>query len=379
MTARVWIVALLLATATSAQTVSDDASLRKALRDAKPGDTIRIAAGNYTGGLYGELKGAKDRRITIEAVDAKNPPLIKGGANGMHLAGASYVTVRNLRLTGATGNGINIDDGGTDTRAAGVILEGLVVEDVGPKGNNDGIKLSGLVDFAVRDCTVAGWGGNAIDLVGCSEGVIERCTVRGKPGFDQATGPQIKGGSSNVTIRHCLFDHAGERAVNAGGSTGLAYFRPKDATYEAKNITIEHNLFLGGQTPVAFVGIDGGTFRNNTIINPDKWVMRILQETKGERFNPCRDVTVEKNLIIYKRADVRNTVNVGPDTEPESFKFADNWWYCTDQPKSRPQLPSIERAGNYGKDPKVKEGAAGWIAPTLEDAGKYGALPAAAQ
>ena len=372
MIGRVWILTFFLATTSVAQTVSDDASLRRTLRDAKPGDTIRIAPGNYAGGLYGEPKGTKDRRITIEAADAKNPPLLKGGANGMHLAGASYVTVRNLRLTGATGNGINIDDGGTDTRAAGVILEGLVVEDVGPKGNNDGIKLSGLIDFAVRDCTVAGWGGNAIDLVGCSEGVIERCTVRGKPGFDQATGPQLKGGSSNVIIRHCLFDHAGERAINAGGSTGLPFFRPKDAGYEAKDLTIEHNLFLGSLSPVAFVGVDGGVFRHNTIVEPDKWVFRILQETKGDRFAPCRNVTIERNLIIYTRA-VRTAVNIGPDTQPASFKFIENWWYCSDAPTNRPQLPAEEKDGVYGKDPKVTKDRNGWMNPTSADAAEFGA------
>lgn len=372
------ILSVFLSTAALAQTVSNDEQLRHALRDAKPGDTIKIAPGTYRGGVSGSPKGTKDLRIVIEAADPANPPHIKGGTSGMHLAGAAYVTVRNLKITGASGNGLNIDDGGSDTRAAGIVVEGLHVEDIGPKGNCDGIKLSGLVDFAVRDCTVTGWGGNAIDLVGCSDGVIERCNVRGKAGFTPATGPQLKGGTSKVTIRHCLFDHAAQRAINAGGSTGLAYFRPKDATYEAKDITIEHNLFLGGDTPVAFVGIDGGTFRNNTIVNPGKWILRILQETRGERFNPSRDVTFEKNLIVYTAAVVRTHVNIGPGTAAETFRFGDNWWYCSDAPGNRPQLPSREKDGIYGKDPKLQKDAAGWMVPTLPDARNYGATPPAA-
>jgi hypothetical protein len=352
---------MVVATTILAQSVvSDDAALRRALRDAKPGDTLRIAPGTYSGGLYAEIRGTENRRITIEATDPKNPPLIKGGGNGMQLARAGFITVRNLHFQGATDNGMNIDDGGTDTRALGIIVEGVVVEDIGPKGNHDGIKLSGLKDFAVRDCTVAGWGGNAIDLVGCSDGVIERCTVRGKDGFEQATGPQLKGGTSNVTIRHCLFDHAGSRAVNAGGSTGLQFFRPKDAGYEAKDLTIENNVFVGSEAPIAFVGVDGTVFRHNTIVDPEKWIMRILQETTGERFAPCRNVLFERNLIVYTKA-VRVTVNIGPNTAPETFKFSDNWWYCTDAPASKPSLPTPEKNGVYGKDPKATKAKDGWI------------------
>jgi hypothetical protein len=368
MTFRVLFLLTGLAAAAGAQTVvSDDATLHRTLREAKPGQTIRIAPGTYAGGLYAEVQGTKDRPITLEAADPSNPPLIKGGGNGIQLARASYITVRHLRLQGATDNGINIDDGGTDTRAVGIVIEGLVVEDVGAKGNHDGIKLSGLKGFTVRDCTVVGWGGNAIDLVGCSDGVIERCTVRGKDGFEQATGPQLKGGTSNVAIRDCLFDHAGERAVNAGGSTGLQFFRPKDAGYEARDLTIENNVFIGSTAPIAFVGVDGAVFRHSTIIDPDKWVMRILQETVGERFAPCRNVVFERNLVVYGKG-VRVAVNIGPNTAPDTFKFVENWWYCPDAPVGKPSLPTKESNGVYGKDPKVTKTRDGWI-ETKEDYG----------
>jgi hypothetical protein len=140
----------------------------------------------------------------------------------------------------------------------------------------------------------------------------------------------------------------------------LKFFRPKDASYEAKDLTIENNVFIGGQTPVAFVGIDGAVFRHNTMVDPEKWVMRILQETVGERFAPCRNVTFERNLIVYTKA-VNVAVNIGPDTAPETFKFAENWWYCTDAPASKPSLPTAEKDGVYGKDPKVTKAKDGWI------------------
>ncbi len=209
--------------------VTDDASLQAALRRAVAGTVIRIAPGRYQPGVFATgLKGAPERPIVIEGADPEKPPLFEGGKVAWQLSDCEHVTLRNLAVRGQQANGINIDDGGSfDTPARHIVLEKIRVADVGPQGNFDGIKLSGVDDFTVRDCTVEGWGGQAIDMVGCHRGIIEGCTFRGKPGFSQSTGPQTKGGSSQIAIRRCLFLDAGSRAVNMGGSTGLAYFRPR--------------------------------------------------------------------------------------------------------------------------------------------------------
>jgi hypothetical protein len=352
------VLALCVSIVSGAVSVVKDDSLQQSIRNAKPGDVIRIAPGKYHGGIHVEaVSGTKDSPIVIEAADEKNPPVFEGGANAIQLSRCSCIVLRNLKFRGQTGNGLNIDDGGKlDTPAVGVVLERLHVSDVGPRGNHDGIKLSGLKGFRVVDCVIEGWAGSAIDMVGCHEGVIEGCTFRGKEGFEQSTGPQMKGGSSAIVIRHCDFLNAGGRAINVGGSTGAAYFRPRDATWEAKEITVEDCRFVGSDAPVAFVGVDGATFRRNTIYQPKKWVMRILQENQDARFAPCRDVTFERNLIVFRRADVRVHVNLGVSGEPaaETFKFVENWWYCADEPgRSKPQLPAAERGGVYGRDPKV--------------------------
>lgn len=348
----------------------DDAALANALRRAAPGDTIRLTGAEYRGGIHVTLTGKKDAPITIQSADPKQPARIKGQ---LHLAGSEYVTIRDLDISGSSTNGLNIDDGGDmDQSAVGITLERVRVYDTGPKGNTDGIKLSGLRDFVIRECHVEGWGGSAIDMVGCAKGVIERCTFKGKPGFDQSTGIQMKGGTQDVTVRHCRFDNAGSRALNAGGSTGLQFFRPLDATFEAKDLLIENNLIQGSEAPVAFVGIDGGVFRNNTIIEPGKWVLRILQETTDARFNKCRNVTFERNLIVYKRASVRTIANIGPDTLPDTFKFTENWWWCPDGARTKPELPVNERLGVYGRDPKLKNDATGLPLPTDPAASEFG-------
>ena len=228
--------------------VTDDASLRAALRSAQPGTRVQIAPGRYQPEVYvHSLAGTAAEPIVIEGSDPQNPPLFVGGRESLHLAACAYVTLRNLATEGQSENGINFDDGGDfDKPAHHIVLEKIHVSGVGPKGNHDAIKLSGLDDFVVRDCVFEGWGGQAPDMVGCHRGLIEGCTFRGKPGCSQDCGPQIKGGSSQITVRRCLFLDAGDRGVNIGGVTGASFFRPRSARYEAK----EHHDLSQSNLPV---------------------------------------------------------------------------------------------------------------------------------
>ena len=212
-------------TADQVVTVSDDASLRAALRAAAAGTTLRIAPGQYQPGIYvSNLAGSAEHPAVIEGADPADPPCFQGGTTAWHLSDCQHLTLRNLAIQGQSANGINIDDGGDyESPSHHIVLEGVQVSDVGPKGNRDGIKMSGVDDFLVRRCRVEGWGGQAIDMVGCHRGLIDECEFVGKEGYSQSSGPQTKGGSSQITIRDCRFQDAGSRAVNVGGSTGLRY------------------------------------------------------------------------------------------------------------------------------------------------------------
>ena len=168
------------------------------------------------------------------------------------------------------------------------------------------------------------------------------------------------GGTSDVTISRCRFEHAGQRGVNIGGSTGLAYFRPKPQGYEAKNITVEDCTFIGSMSPVAFVGVDGATVRFNTFYRPGKWAFRILQETRGSDFVPCRNGRFTDNLIAFNSDALTTPVNIGDGTAPETFTLARNAWYSLDRPdRSRPRLPIDETGGVYGVKPAFVDAEAG--------------------
>ncbi len=102
---------------------------RQAVLSAKTGTTILLAPGVYEGNPYfEEVKGRSGKPIIIAGEDPSNRPTIK----------------------------------------------------VGPKGNRDGIKLSGVTDFKTERCVIEQWGdeGQGIDMVGCHQGIINNCILR---------------------------------------------------------------------------------------------------------------------------------------------------------------------------------------------------------
>ena len=354
--------------------VSNAAEFRSAVAGAKPGTRISMAPGEYGGGFYFDrLRGEAGKPIVIAAADAAKPPVFSNSAAGMHLTKPEHVELHDLSFSKLSANGLNIDDGGSGDGAGAhhVVLKGLRVADVGSRGNHDGIKLSGLSDFQIRGCTVERWGkggGSAIDMVGCHRGVIEKNVFRHQdaPG---SSGVQTKGGTSEIAILGNRFEDAGGRAINAGGSTGLEYFRPPlragGEHAEARKIRIEGNEFRGGMSAITFAGADGVLVRWNTIELPERWAFRVLQETKEPGFVPCRNVEIADNLIVFSSGKwSENGINIGGGTAPDTIRFARNWWYCADRPdRSRPRLPTEEIGGIYGKDPKdaaKKAGASAW-------------------
>ncbi|OYW22858.1 MAG: hypothetical protein B7Z55_04165, partial [Planctomycetales bacterium 12-60-4] len=146
------------------------------------------------------------------------------------------------------------------------------------------------------------------------------------------------------------------RPINVGGSTGREHFRPHDAKYEAHQITVRENEMEGSLCAAAFVGVDGAEFVRNTILYPEKWVFRILQENAEPGMTPSRNVAITGNRIVFRRSAVNVEINIGPQTAPETFRFANNLWFAEDAPRSsRPRLPVMEVDGVYGRDPRVSE------------------------
>jgi hypothetical protein len=295
----------------------------------RAGTRIRVQPGTY--GAIGHVGDIQGSALNPVAIVAEGEVIIDAGGsgNGMQISDARYLVLQGLTIQHTGVHGLNIDDYGdyaTPTRF--VVLRDVHFRNIGSGGNNDCLKMSGVDDFYItgsefEDCNR----GEAIDMVGCHQGVITGNTFHDV----FANGVQTKGGSADVLIHGNRFEDIPGRAVNAGGSTGSAYFRPLDASYEGARIQIVANTFLRtGSAPVAFVGCDTCVFANNTIVDPRGYIARILEENT-DRLAGHHGFFIN-NLIVFNTTALNgwSYVNVGPGTRPDTYTFGWNLWFALD-------------------------------------------------
>ena len=327
------------------------ADLAAAAADARPGDTLYFLSGTHAGGAYAEnLQGSASAPITIMG-DAAGGSIIEGGTNAFQLSDPAHLRIMHLIFDGQTGNGVNIDDGGSfETPANNILIAQCTWRGIAATGNNDQLKLSGVDYFEIRDCRFsnASPGGSMIDMVGCHYGVIAGNHFEN--GGSNAI--QAKGGTHDILITRNAFFNGGQRAINIGGSTGLAYFRPQNADYEATSIMVWANVFTGSVAPIAYVGAVRCAVVHNTMYMPEKWAVRILQENTDPRFQQCGENLFRNNLIVLDSRAAAPTFNVGANTRPQTFALSHNLWYNVDDANWQgPNTPVFDAQSIIGSDP----------------------------
>ncbi|MBK8502044.1 MAG: right-handed parallel beta-helix repeat-containing protein [Saprospiraceae bacterium] len=309
------------------------------------GDTVMILDGIYSNGtqFLDELHGTANAPIVIRAQNTHGA-IFRGGSEAIHLSNCTYLELQGLVIEQQTSNGMNIDDGGNYTMPTHhITIYQCIFRDMAGTGNNDLLKLSGLDDFLIKNCSFVNGsgGGSGIDMVGCHQGIIEDNL------FDQAgsSGIQAKGGTQHIRIQRNILKDMDQRAINLGGSTGLEFFRPPLSNpitnaFEAADLEVFSNVFVGSHAPVAYVGCVRVKVINNTFFLPGNWAIRILQETTTAGFLPCGDNEFRNN-IVYLAQDITE-VNVGPNTDPESFIFTNNLWFNASASSWNLSLPVVD-------------------------------------
>ena len=327
------------------------ANLALAVAVVQPGDTIVVHAGTYPGGLYfSNLQGTASQWITIRSAPGETV-IFEGGGNAIQLSDPAYLRLEGLIFQHQTGNGFNTDDGGTyDSPAHHVVFDGCIFRDISATGNNDLLKLSGLDSFVVRNCQFLNGsaGGSGADMVGCHSGVFENNYFENQG----SNCIQAKGGTAWIRIEGNFFKDGGQRALNLGGSTGLQFFRPDTAHYEAAYLQVYANIFVGSWAPIAYTGSVHVEVVNNTFYQPEIWVIRILQETVDPtRFLECGDNSFINN-IIYLDHNLNTETNIGSNTRPETFLFSNNLWYNATLPNwTGPDIPTPDPNQMLNLDP----------------------------
>jgi hypothetical protein len=347
------------------------ASVGRAIEEAAPGTAIRIHQGTYPGDItITHLGGTDARPIWIGGAPGEPRPVIENGGTGIYLSEVRYLVIHDLIVRNTRHNGINTDDGGNfaDPDATRhIIFRGIEIHDIGKSGNQDCLKLSGVDDYIVEDSSFQRCGGpdsgSGIDQVGCHDGVVRGNYFSSMGG----NAVQAKGGSQNIRIHANTIVDGGYRAVNIGGSTARKYFRPPlstgTANVEARNIRVTANIIIGAGAPFAFVGAVDSIAANNTIVDPEHWLVAILQETTSTDafdFRESGHNKVVNNLFYYGLSHLAERIHIGSNTNPASFEFAGNFWYAHDDVESsRPPLPVNETGGVAGKNPRFRDGDSG--------------------
>jgi hypothetical protein len=325
-------------------------NLEDAAGQVLPGDTIMFHEGAYSGGQYVfGLQGTETDWITILAAP-NDTVIVEGNGTAWQLSDPAYVSIEGIFFQQQSINGVNIDDGGDyNTPAYHVRFVNCTFRDMNASGNNDLLKMSGVDHFQVIACNFMNGsaGGSGIDMVGCHWGMIKSNYFNGMG----SNSIQAKGGSQYVEISQNSFIDGGLRSLNLGGSTGLTYFRPMDAPFEAADLQVYSNIFVGSQAAIAYVGSINVEVVNNTIFKPVKWVTRILQESVDpDRFIECGDNTFNNNIVYI--GNLGTETNIGPNTRPESFIYSNNLWFnYQDGNWSGPDIPVSDPAIIIGNDP----------------------------
>lgn len=342
-----------LAVESNAQTITigdsgDFPTLSAAADSITPGDTVLFQAQFFDDGtqfLIG-VSGTPDYPIILKS-EYLHGAIFTGGTESIHLSSCSHIVIDGFIIEQQTGNGMNIDDGGTYTvPAVNVSIQNCIFRDMNASGNNDMLKMSGIDSFTIENCQFINGstgGGAGIDFVGCHFGTIQDCY------FDNCgtAGVQNKGGTQNILIRRNVFKNISQRALNLGGSTGLQFFRPPlpnpiiDA-FEAADLKVYSNVFIGCWAPIAYVGCVNTEVSNNTFYMPENWVIRILQETTVDGFLTCANNSFTNN-IIYLPADITEA-NIGPNTDPTSFTISHNLWFNASDASWQPSMPVTDPA-----------------------------------
>lgn len=314
-----------------------------------PGTEIILLPGNYGRLSTIDFQGTEAAPIKIRGqgaaiIDADSTP---GNGNGLTLREVRYLVLENIQIQDTPFHGINIDDGGSfDTPSEFVIFRNLRIQNSGQLGGNlDCIKMSGVDNFylinndlsACQQNTPAN--GECIDMVGAHNGIIHG----NRFGNNNQHCVQTKGGSSDILIHGNVFSNVGGHAINIGGSTDPNLIRPQNSPTEAQRIRAMSNIIINAEAAAAaFIACWDCEFINNTVINPGRWPIRLLEGGSDGNLFPSLRATVANNIFQFSSNRVSTHLNIGQGmnaNDVASSQFFSNLWFSIDNPNfAQPNL-----------------------------------------
>ncbi len=212
-------------------------SLRQALLDASPGDTINVTARGVIALTSGDLVISKD--ITIRGPGKANLGVSGSGLSRVfHITPGATVSIEGLTITNGSASGTT----GFPSNAGGGIL-------------NDHAQLT------LRDCVVSG---NSARVLG---GGILNNSYRGGSASLTLVNTTVSGNSAEFTIWGLKFRGFGGGIFSGGGFIGLGPSGTASLTLDNSTVSGNSAAFGGGIFNDGFAGTATATLNRSTIQN----------------------------------------------------------------------------------------------------------------
>ena len=323
-------------------TVYNVTQFKNALNAAGPGDRIYVAGpgagGSYTSRVWVSGRhGAAGNMIEVVALDPTDRAMFTVQDDScITFYNCSYIMVDGIMAQGAgtsTSAGNNIEF----PNSHHMILKNSYSGPTTNTGNADGLKFADSNNILVYRCSVEDWGaggGSAVDLIGTTDSLMMRNRFIYHPVGSSSHSFAPKRDSVHMGFYKNYFEDGGGRAQQFGGC--CASVGP-----EAWDQVSMGNVIENSEASVAYVSCTDCLFSYNTLIEPESYVMRILNESGyGSDYN-----TFKRNLVYYGNITVQG---IGSGNNAASFTYERNYWYKWTNPGSSiPTLaaPEIDPAG----------------------------------
>ena len=304
---------------------------------ANPGDEIILMPGTHRAGTLKGLQGEPGRPIVIRSLQPEKPSVIEGEGYGIRLLDPRHVTVRDLVIRSARVHAVEINGGAAAEDVAGVLLERIRIEHPVEAGERHAVVLRHIDGVSISQCTIEGWSGSAIEIIGAREVTVETSRFRGRESGGELSGVRIRGSSEDVHVTGSRFERCGDQAVSIGGSSAIEDVRSVPTTdtestplYEASRIEVSDCVMVDGRSAVAFINCTDAVVRNCAVHRPRRVVLSVRREQVDPRFGDATGCQFEQNLIRWEPGDITSLGHGGGDVSLEGLTLGENLWWTAD-------------------------------------------------
>jgi len=307
-------------------------NLQDLFSELKPGDTLRLADGEYkTGPLKVQFSGKARKWIKIVAADNAQPKIDLLAKGDFQVSG-SYIYLEGLEIY--NGQKTNLRIASTTHTLSHVYVRKLKLRSlgVGPgsairiqRNNANGVGVSNIFieDSDLSQSIPA----SVIDSIGANTVVLRNNFIHTDSGF--AAGVTFKGGSSRILIENNFIKGVRKNpAIVLGGRTFLNFFDPQYPDQEGVEQIARNNIIVDfDESAVCFQGVNNAKFLHNTIITASNGPIFSFENgntNDGSKPSKNNHLVIDNNLIVSRAtATVYGSNNSGPIP---SISFGKQMW-----------------------------------------------------